>query len=107
MITFTKNHIITTEEGNRVVVFSPNMRCASFILFFLLSPEIQPVVILTALLCGVVICLFHWGYRFELSVLERLEIWTQSMRAQAAKGTIEFEPAVINEDQQREHFQSA
>ena len=81
------------------------MRFTGFILFFLHSPEIQPVVVSTFFLCGAVICLFHWGYRFELSVLERLDQWTQSVKQQTARGQIEFEPAVVNEDIHREQFE--
>ena len=77
--TFEQVLSITRAGRQFAVAYVPSMRCTGFILFFLLTPAIHPAVVVTVTLCCFVICVFHWGYEFELSVLEQLEQWTQSV----------------------------
>lgn len=77
--TFAQFLGITNAWRQIAVNYVPSMKSTGFILFFLLSPAIHPAVVVTGMLCCFIICLFHWGYEFELSVLERLEQWTHSV----------------------------
>lgn len=41
--------------------------------FWVFYAAVHPAILVTGLLCGVVVCLFHWGQQFELSILNKLQ----------------------------------
>lgn len=48
------------------------MKLYSLMGFWVFYAAVHPAIIVTALLCGLIVCLFHWGSQLELSLLDEL-----------------------------------